>query len=66
MDAMDLVQMHPDWTVDARKAGNPFIWTVPVGGLPADIRTAPMHVRRSAYEDGVKVTEEVTPAEDAA
>ena len=53
MDAMDLVQMHPDWTVDARKAGNPFIWTVLVGGLPADIRTAPMHVRRRAYEDGV-------------
>ena len=53
MDAMDLVQMHPDWTVDARKADNPLIWTVLVGGVPADIRTAPMHIRRSAYEDGV-------------
>jgi hypothetical protein len=53
MDAMDFVPMHPDWTVDARKADNPLIWTVLVGGVPADIRTAPMHIRRSAYEDGV-------------
>ena len=53
MDAMDLVQMHPDWTVDARKGDNPLIWTVLVDGLPADIRTAPIHIRRSAYEDGV-------------
>lgn len=52
-DALDLVPMHPGWTLSSRLADNPLAWMVEVNGLLLDAREAPRAVQEQLAREGL-------------
>lgn len=52
-DALDLFQLHPDYTVESMMDENPLVWMIEVNGLPIDVRMAPREIQEIAYEKGL-------------
>ncbi|HRQ22338.1 MAG TPA: DUF6398 domain-containing protein [Anaerolineales bacterium] len=51
--ALDIFQLHPDWTLPSRVDKNPMIWILQVNGLMVDIRSMPREVQVIAFEKGL-------------
>lgn len=52
-DALDLMPMHPDWTLPSLIDDNLLVWILKVNGLMMDIRVAPRDAQVVAYEQGL-------------
>lgn len=52
-DALDLFQLHPDYTVESMMDENPLVWMIEVNGLVIDVRMAPREIQEIAYEKGL-------------
>jgi hypothetical protein len=52
-NALDLMQMDPDYCVADLVDNNPLIWFLSVNGLLVDIRDMPREVQEIAYEQGL-------------
>lgn len=52
-DALDLIQLHPDWCLPSMLDENPLAWIIEVNGLPLDARMAPREVQEEAYRLGL-------------
>lgn len=52
-DALELVQLHPDWCPPSRLEENPLAWIVEVNDLPIDVRAAPREIQEEAYRLGL-------------
>lgn len=50
---LDLMPMHPAYTIDSRIDDNPFIWYLELDGFVMDIRLAPREVQVMAFENGL-------------
>lgn len=69
-DELDLMQMHPDWSLPSRLDDNPLVWMLQVNGFIMDIRRAPREAQVAAYEAGLipyipadRIAEEGTEAD---
>jgi hypothetical protein len=51
--ALDIFQMHPDWTLPSLVDDNPMIWILSVNGYMVDIRSMPREVQVIAFEKGL-------------
>lgn len=52
-DELDLMQMHPDWSLPSKLDNNPLVWMLEVNGFIMDIRRAPRDAQVAAYEAGL-------------
>lgn len=52
-DALELIQLDPDFTVSSRLELNPLVWMLEIDGFILDIRLAPREVQEVAYQEGV-------------
>ncbi|MCC6679469.1 MAG: hypothetical protein IT445_01070 [Phycisphaeraceae bacterium] len=52
-DGLDLMQMHPDWSLPSRLDNNPLVWMLKVNGFIMDIRDVPREAQVVAYEQGL-------------
>lgn len=50
---LDLMQLHPDWTVASMIERNPLTWILVVNGMPVDIRDMPRDAQVEAYQMGL-------------
>jgi hypothetical protein len=53
MDLLDIIQMHPDWTLPSLLDLNPMAWMIMVNGLIVDVRTQPRYIQEIAYAKGL-------------
>jgi hypothetical protein len=52
-DALDLMQLHPEWTLPSKLDQNPLAWFILVNGIPMDARHAPREIQEEAVRQGV-------------
>jgi|GEM_PF-2146397 len=53
-DALDLMQLHPHWTVPSMLDQNPLVWMLPTSsGIIVDVRRLPREEQVKAYEMGM-------------
>lgn len=52
-DALDLMQLHPEWTLPSKLDQNPLAWFILVNGIPVDARRAPREIQEEAFRRGV-------------
>jgi hypothetical protein len=52
-DGLDLMPLHPSWTLPSRLENNPLTWMLAVDGVMLDIRNAPRPQQVAAYEQGL-------------
>ncbi len=52
-EGLDLMPLHPDWSLPSRMDDNPLAWMLEVNGFFMDIRTAPREAQVAAYEKGL-------------
>lgn len=52
-DMLELMPLHPAYTVGSLLEENPFVWMLEVDGFVVDIRYAPREVQVVAYEEGL-------------
>jgi hypothetical protein len=52
-DALEMVQLDPDWCLPEMLKDNPLVWMLEVNGLVMDIRTAPLEAQQAAYDKGL-------------
>ena len=52
-DALDMVQMDPNWYLPSKIDDNPMAWMIMVDGLVLDARTMPREVQEVAYRKGL-------------
>jgi len=52
-DALDLIQLHPDWCLPSKMDRNPLVWMLEVNGFLMDIRMAPREAQVVAYQKGL-------------
>jgi len=52
-DSLQLMPLHPEWTLPSRMDDNPLVWMLEVNGLLMDIRCAPRAAQVVAYEQGL-------------
>ena len=52
-DGLELIQMHPDWSLPSRSDDNPLVWMISVNGFIMDIRDAPHEAQVAAYQAGL-------------
>ena len=53
MDLLNIVQMHPAWTLPSQLDRNPMAWLIEVNGLIIDARHAPRHIQEEAFRLGL-------------
>lgn len=51
-DLLDLVQMHPAWTLPSKLIDNPLVWMILVDGVAMDLRSAPRAIQEDAFRQG--------------
>ena len=52
-DALDMVQMDPNWYLPSKIDDNPMAWMIMVDGFVLDARTMPREVQEVAYRKGL-------------
>jgi hypothetical protein len=52
-DKLELMQLHPDWTLPSRLADNPLAWMLMVNGIPVDARWMPREFQEEVYRMGL-------------
>ena len=52
-EAIDLIQLDPDWCLESLLEDNPLVWILDVDGFAIDIRTAPREAQEEAYRMGL-------------
>ena len=52
-DALDMVQMDPNWYLPSKIDDNPMAWMIMVDGFVLDVRTMPREVQEVAYRKGL-------------
>lgn len=52
-DELELMQLHPDWSLPSRLDDNPLVWMLSINGFMRDVRTAPREAQVAAYEAGL-------------
>lgn len=52
-DALDMVQMDPNWYLPSKIDDNPMAWMIMVDGFALDVRTMPREVQEVAYRKGL-------------
>ena len=50
---LNLIQLHPDWSLPSMLDDNPLAWIVEVNGMPVDARRMPREVQEEAYRLGL-------------
>jgi hypothetical protein len=53
MDLLDIVQLHPAWTLPSQVDQNPLAWMIEVNGLLVDARHAPRQIQEEAFRLGL-------------
>ena len=52
-DALDMIQLDPNWCLSSLLDDNPLVWMLTVDGLVVDIRHMPRELQELAYEKGL-------------
>jgi len=52
-DGLELIPMHPDYSLASRLADNPLVWMIEVNGFLMDARYAPREIQEEAYRRGL-------------
>lgn len=52
-NALNLIQLDPDYTLSSRLVENPLVWMVEVNGFVMDMRAAPPEFQEAAFEKGL-------------
>jgi hypothetical protein len=52
-DALDLVQMDPNWCLPSLMDENPLAWSITINGFMVDARTQPRHIQEIAFKKGL-------------
>jgi len=52
-DALDIMQLDPEWWLPNRLESNPLLWMVEINGYLVDLRQAPREIQEQAYELGI-------------
>lgn len=52
-DMLDMMPMHPDWSIGSIQQKSPFTWILMVNGMVTDIRRMPREVQEIAYNQGL-------------
>lgn len=52
-DALDMMQLDPNWCLASLMDNNPMAWWIRVNGLIVDARTMPQEIQEMAYEKGL-------------
>ena len=52
-DALDMVQMDPNWYLPSKIDDNPMAWMIMVDGFVLDARTMPREIQEVAYRKGL-------------
>ena len=52
-EALDVCQLHPEYTLPSLIADNPHIWMLEVDGFVMDMRDAPRELQEAAYDQGL-------------
>jgi hypothetical protein len=52
-DALNLIQLDPDWCLPSMADRNPMMWILKVNGILVDIRDMPREAQVVAYENGL-------------
>jgi hypothetical protein len=50
---LNIVQMHPEWSLPSQFDQNPLAWMIQVNGLIIDARHAPREIQEEAYRLGL-------------
>jgi len=50
---LDLVPMHPSWTLPSMMDDNPLVWMLEMNGIIIDVRQASREVQAAAYMEGL-------------
>lgn len=53
MDVLDILQMHPDWSLPSRLDENPLAWLIQADGFLVDARYAPRKIQEEAFRLGL-------------
>jgi len=53
LDALDIVQMDPEWCLPSRISENMLAWLIQVNGFIVDARHAPREIQEEAYRLGL-------------
>jgi hypothetical protein len=63
-DALHLMQLDPEYTLNSQTEENPLAWMIKVNGLIVDARMAPREIQEIAYERGLipHIPSDVEPA----
>ena len=52
-DALDMMQMDPNWCLPSMENDNPLVWMLTVNGLTVDVREMPREIQEVAYHKGL-------------
>lgn len=52
-DWLDLIPMHPHWSLLSQAESNPMIWMLKVNGFLMDVRHAPREIQEEAFRKGL-------------
>lgn len=51
-DALNMMQLDPNWCLPSKMDNNPMAWMIMVNGLVVDARYVPREIQETAYEKG--------------
>ncbi|MGZ8189845.1 MAG: DUF6398 domain-containing protein [Methylococcaceae bacterium] len=52
-DALNMMQLDPNWCLPSKMDNNPMAWMIMVNGLVVDARYVPREIQEMAYEKGL-------------
>jgi hypothetical protein len=52
-DALDMMQMDPNWYLPSKMDENVMAWMIMVNGIVVDVRSMPREVQEIAYQKGL-------------
>ena len=52
-EGLNLMPLHPGWTLNSKLADNPLVWMVEIDGFILDLRHAPRNIQQAAFEQGL-------------
>ena len=53
MDRLEIIQLHPDWTLPSRMDSNPLAWMISVNGFITDARYESREIQEEAFRLGL-------------
>jgi hypothetical protein len=53
MDMLNIVQLHPEWSLPSQLDQNPMAWLIQVNGLLVDARYVPREIQEEAFRLGL-------------